>query len=208
MRKIFFSLLLIFICGFNLFAQSSVIKEEEYAVYARVLRHIRSEDLEQTKAKYSFVILDTTFSPNYFSEYKNGKFRNLSKDFVRKNLTSSKLETLFPVKYEYQITSQAEIDELLKIGRNELERVKAEYKLRNVGITDESGFVWQPFYAKYPKANGYYQFSRVGFSSDKKFALVMVEGKGAYWSSNMEYILRKTKGKWTVYQAGGGFSVE
>jgi hypothetical protein len=207
MRKIFSLLFLIFVCSFCLFAQSSVANEE-YAVYARVLRDIRSEDLKQSKTKHSFVILDTTFNPNYFSEYKNGKFRSLSADFKRKSITSSKLNKLFPVKYEYVTTSQSEIDELLKIGTKEYEKVKAEYKLRNLGITDGSGIVWKPFHAKYPKANGYYKFSRVGFSSDKRFALVLVEGQGSYWSSNMEYILRKIKGKWTIHQAGGGFIIE
>jgi len=206
MRKIFSLLFFIFVCSFCLFAQSSETKEE-YAVYARVLRDIRSEDVKQSKAKYSFVILDATFNPDYFSEYKNGKFRSLSTDFRRKNHTSSKLEKMFPVKYEYEMTSQSEIDELLKIGSNEFERVEAEYKLRNMVITSGSSIVWKPFYAKHPKANGYYQFSRVGFSSDRKFALVSVEGKGAYWFSNMEYILRKVKGKWTVYQAAGSFGI-
>lgn len=207
MKKILLSILAILICGFNLFAQSSLTKEE-YAVYARVLRDIRREDLKQSKAKYSFVVLDTTFKPEYFSEYKNGRFKSLSKDFSRKNLIPSKLEKLFPVNYEYEITSQFEIDQLLKIGSTDFERIKAEYKLRNIGITSGSSIVWKPFYAKYPKANGYYRFSRVGFSSNKNFALVSVEGKGSVWSSNIEYILRKTRGKWTIYQSSGGFGIE
>lgn len=206
MRKIFFSLLLISVCSFSLFAQSSPTKEE-YAVYGRVLRDIRLENLKQTKAKYSFVILDDTFKPEHFCEYKIGRFRSLSKDFKRKNLTSSKLEKSFPVSYAYEITSQAQIDELLKIGKKEFERIEAEYKLRNIGITSGSDIIWEPFYAKYPNANGHYRFSRVGFSSDKRFALVSVEGQGGSWSSITEYILKKSKGRWTIYQAGGGFTI-
>lgn len=115
--------MLISVCSFCLFAQSSPTKEE-YAVYGRVLRDIRLENLKQTKAKYSFVILDDTFKPEHFCEYKSGRFRSLSKDFKRKNLTSSKLEKSFPVSYAYEITSQAQIDELLKIGKKNLKELK------------------------------------------------------------------------------------
>lgn len=206
MKKILLSILVMLICGFNLFAQSTVTKEE-YAVYARILRDIHLENLKQIKAKYSFVILDETFKPKHLNEYKNGRFRSLSKDFIQKNLTSSKLEKSFSVNYDYEITSQSEIDKLLKIGEKEFNRIEAEYKLRNVGISSGSTIVWKPFHAKYPNANGYYQLSRVGFSKDKKFALVSVKGEGAYWTSNMDYILRKTRGKWTIYQASGGHGI-
>ena len=198
--------MLIFVCSFSLFAQSSVTKEE-YAVYARVLRYIRLENLEQSKTAFSFVILDDTFKPKDITEYKNGRFRSLSKDFKLKNLTSSKLEKSFPVNYDYEITNQSQIDELLKIGGKEFERIEAEYKLRNIGITDKNSFVWEPFYAKYPNADGYYRFSRVGFSSGKIFALVSVEGQGGFWSSNMECILKKTNGKWIIYQVGSSFGI-
>lgn len=207
MRKILLAIFVIFVCSLISFSQS-VITDEEYAVYGKILRNIRLLDLEQNKVGYSFVILEDTFKPQFTGDYKTNKFGNLTQNFKRNNQTISKLEKLFPVKYEYEIISQSEIDELLKIGRNEFERVKAEYKLRNIGITGGNEIVWHTFHAKHPKAKGYYQFSKVGFSSDKKFALVSVEGKGAYWSSTMEYILKKVKGKWTFYQSGGGFSIE
>lgn len=207
MKKIL-SILVISICSFNLFAQSSLTKEE-YAVYARVLRDIRLEDLKQSKTEFSFVILDdTSFNPNIFDEYTAKRFRGLLRDFKRKNLISSKLEKLFPVKYEYEITNDSEINELLKNGTKEFEKIKAEYKLRNIGIAGGSDIVWKPFYEKYPNTNGYYQLSRVGFSSDKRFALVLVEGKGGSWDSSMQYVLRKVKGKWKVYLSSGSFSVE
>ncbi len=204
--KFLFLISIIFFCGHNLSAQLSVIKEE-YDVYAIVLKDIRIQDIERNKSHYSFVILNNTYKPEYFSEYEKGRFKSLSEDFVKKNSTSAKLEKLFPVSYEYELNSHSEIEDFLKIGGKELEKLKAEAKLRNIGITDGSNIVWKHFYTKYPNANGYYQFSRVGFTTNKRFAFVTVEGTGAYWSSTNEYILKKVREKWIIYFSGGGFKV-
>jgi hypothetical protein len=209
MRKILLSILLVFACSFSFFAQSNVTKED-YTVYSSVLRNIRLEALKESKTKFSFVILDDTSSNlNIFDEYTAKRFRGLLRDFKRKNRTSSKLEKLFRVQYKYEITNQSKIDELLKIGSKEFKRIEAEYKARNIVIGMGIGdIIWEPFYEKYPNANGYYQFSRVGFSADKRFALVLVEGKGGSWDSQMQYILREVKGRWTIYQSSGSFTIE
>lgn len=105
------------------------------------------------------------------------------------------------------MTSRVELDELWKIGEKHLEQAEAEHKLRSVGISDKSAYIWRAFYEKYPNTKGYYQFSRVGFSSGKRVALVSVEGRGSFWNSNTTYFLRKVKGKWAVYGASGGFGI-
>lgn len=208
MRRILFLALIILVCGFNLFAQASITKEE-YAVYAAILRDIRFADAEQSKNEFSFVILYETFQPEFFSHSPTGKFKSLSADFLRKNRRRSKLKKLFPINYEYETILQSEIDELLKIGAKEFERIEAEEKSRNNRIiTEGSGYVWKFFHAKYPNTKGYYQFSRIGFSQNKKFAVAAVEGKGAYWFSTTEYILKKTKGKWIIYSSSGSSGVE
>lgn len=206
MKKIFFSISIIFFCSVNFLSQSNVTKEE-YAVYARILRDIRLGDLKNNKAKYSFVILEDTFKSDSTNEYENKKLRGLTQNFKQKNQTSSKLKKLFPVNYEYEVVGKSEIDEFLKTGEKELESFKTDHNLRKQTIVGGSDITWKPFYENYPNSNGYYQFSRVGFSSDKSFALVFVEGKGASWSSTAEYVLRKVKGKWIIYFSGGGFSI-
>ena len=204
MKKAIFTVLLISFLGFNAFAQSN-LSREEYAIYASILESIYQDNWKQYKTKTSFVILDDTFKPGYEDESDIGKMKGMSKDFNRKNQTSAKIERLFPIKYEYEITSKSKVDELLEIGRKELDRIKEDIKRNNKPqITWGSSIVWKSFDEKYPNSNGYYQFSRVGFSSNKRFALVRVEREASESGDSMFYILRKVKGKWKIYSFGGG----
>ena len=207
MRKIFYSFLLIGVTAISVVAQPRVTKEE-YAVYASVLKSIRSDQLERSKEKYSFVILNNTFRADDFNPFGKRRFRSLSRDFVRKNRVSAKLVKSIPVNYEYTIISRPDVDELLKIGTEDLEKVRAEYARGKVGMAMGYGSsVWKRFYASFPNTNGYYQFSRVGFSPDKKFALVSIEGTGSSWSGADTHILRKNKGKWQIYMSSGSFII-
>lgn len=204
MKKLFFTVLLISILGFNVFAQSNVSREE-YLIYATVLENIYRDAWKENKTKTSFVILDETFNPGYEDESDVVKMKGMSKDFNRKNRTSAKLKRLFPIKYTYEITSKSKVDELLETGRKELDRIKEDIKRNNKPqITWGSTIIWEPFYENYPNSNGYYQFSRIGFSSNKRFALVKVERDASVSGDSIFYILRKTKGNWRIYSSGGG----
>lgn len=202
MKKIIFTVLLICIYGLNLYAQPNASKEE-YKVYASILKDIYSQNLKEYETKSSFVILNETFKPDNFSRYKINRIRGLLRNFKQRNMTSAKLEESFQVNYNCEIISKSKMDALLTIGRNELERIKAEYKSRNIGIAYEDDIVWKPFYEKYPNSNGYYKFSRVGFSSDKRIALVLVKREASDSGDLMQYILKKIKGKWVFYFAYG-----
>jgi hypothetical protein len=209
MKKIVSALLMAGVLSISLLGQSG-LKREEYAAYATVLRDLNNggDGFNKHTKKYSFVILQNTFQAGDSTPFGVRKYRAITKDFKRKNLRSSLLTKSFPTRYKYELISQSEIDELLKIGKVELERIEAEAKLRKVGLGGgRSEIIWKSFYAKYPDAAGYYRFSEIGFSPDRRVALVQIEGVGAQWNSNMTYILKKIRGKWEVYTAGGGFGI-
>ena len=205
MKRAVIAFLLIFSGVCNLFAQTNATREE-YRVYAQILKGIYHENLKVDETKLSVVILEDTLVPDYDVD-ETGKMKGLVKDFNRKNRTSSKLKKIFPTKYQYEIIIESEINELWAIGKIELAKIEAENKSRQIKTQGDSGIVWKPFNEKYPSSEGFYQFSRVGFSTDKRFALVLVEGSGTYWHSNRQYILRKVKNNWRIYSSGGGFSV-
>jgi hypothetical protein len=56
MKKLFSTILLIAFCGFNLFAQSNVSKED-YAVYAAIINNIYAENLKDIKSEFEAVII-------------------------------------------------------------------------------------------------------------------------------------------------------
>lgn len=66
----------------------------------------------------------------------------------------------------------------------------------------DGGGGWDSFYAKFPGAQGIMVFSRVGFSSDKKQALVYV-GNQAHMLGGAGYyvLLRKENGRWVIKDA-------
>jgi hypothetical protein len=208
MKNLIFGFAIFCLCNPPLFAQTR-ITNEEYAVYASVLRHINRENLKEDKIKYSFVILNEILKPNIVGNSQSSKIKGLIKDFKLKNGNPTKLRNLIPVNFIYQIIGKNEIDEFLKIGNQYLEKIEAEYKTRNVEIGfGKSEIIWKPFYEKYPKSDGYYKFSRVGFSTDKRFAMVNIERESGSSGESAEYILSKVKGKWQFYSGSGTIWME
>ncbi|MGI8468178.1 MAG: hypothetical protein ACR2N3_06980 [Pyrinomonadaceae bacterium] len=230
MRKINFTILLIAVSSFNLFAQSKVTKEK-YAVYDAVLNQVGKEQLKSRKENsdkitvVEFVILNQTKTFERETEQNTSKEEikidlklqrtinyfasavrksRTEKDFDLKNLKSSNLENLFPVNYKYNLTTKEEIDKLLQIGAKEFEDSQKKRKAPLIRYGSED---WNHFYKKYPNADGYYQFSRVGFNSNKTFAQVYLEGIGGEWNSNATYILKKVKGRWKIYSEFGGYGI-
>lgn len=202
---IFFALF----CAFsvNLFAQSSITKSD-YEIYGEVLRDIRRTDIENAKKKYSFVILSDTETESFSDgDYKEKKYRGLDRDFKRRNRTPLTFRKIFPVKYKYELVNKPDFEKLLDEGRKETERVEEEQKKENISRVARWSADWKYFYKKYPTANGYYRFSAIGYSRNKRFAVIKIKGEGDSWKSYNEYLFEKIKNKWVIVESGGGFIV-
>lgn len=209
MKKPIFTVLLICIYSFSLFAQSKITKEE-YAVYDAVLKNRYMEILKQFSVKPSFVILADTVKLNFIPsgytnkksllDYSNERLQGYSEDllnkFREKNKSSVNLEKQSPTEYEYNIISRSEIDKLFEEGKKE----QAEYVKKCNPCSWGDGFVWQPLRRKYPNSTGYSKFSRVAFSSDNKSAIVYIDDESAGHGDSMFYILEKADNKWKVYK--------
>lgn len=209
MKKIFVFFAILFVLTVNLFAQSAITKSD-YEIYAEILRDLRREDIRKNKTKFSFVILSITETGTNAPEiYKEKKYAGLNKDFERKNRNPLKFKKVFPVDYKYELIEKPEIESLLSEGRKETQRLKAEEKKSKSSQSDTgwSEADWKYFSEKYPMSNGYYKFSGIGYSRNKRFAVVTIEGKGTYWSGNAEYLFEKIGNKWVIKQAGSGLSV-
>ena len=207
MKKILFTILLICIYCSNPFAQSN-ITGEEYGVYDAVLKSRYMKIHKQQGVKVSFVILEDTvkldFVPSgypkkktlldYSNERINGYSEDLLKDFREKNKFSISLEKQSPTEYQYNIVSKDEIDKLFEEGKKE----QSEYSKKCNPCSWHNGFVWQPLQRKYPNNAGYSKFSRVGFSSDNRFALVYIDTESAGHGDSSFYVLEKADGKWKI----------
>lgn len=209
MKKLIFTVLLISICSFALPAQTRLTKED-YSVYAAILKNIRPDSLKDNTTQIYFVILDTTTVNAYiYDKGKVNKIRGLASNFKQINKFPAKLEDSFPIKQRYEITNISEIRKLLDMGGKEFDEAQQKRKAMGQPIfTDDAITYWKYFDKKYPYGRGYYQFSRVGFSTNKRFAVVSVEftSIGSFYYTT--YVLRKTKERWKVYGSGGYNSIE
>ncbi len=223
--KVIFTILLITFCSLNLFAQLNVTKEE-YAVYASVFDSIYAQGFKRNEYKTSFVILDNTVEPNFIALENNLKnnrasdylyktnpstgltpstFEVLLENFKESNKHSAKLERQFPIDYQYDVITKSEIDQLFDVGKKEYEEILKKSKDPFFG--SKSSFIWQPFYKKYQNSGGYYNLSRVGYSADKKLALVYAGMESGDYGSSTFYILEKVSNKWEIRKNfGSGWS--
>jgi phage pi2 protein 07 len=220
MKKSLFAVLLLCLGSLSLYAQINATKEE-YAVYAFAIGEINRESRRQQQIESSFeirprliessfVILEETLLPPYNPNVDEiRKIKGLGEDFRRKNQTSIRLKKQFPIRFNHKVVSKSEIDELLAVGQVRWNRIDEDEKRSNSEARSccPSDVIWKPFYERYPKAQGYYQFSRVGFSKRRNFALVQVEKITGSSSGIMNYVLRKEAGNWQLYLAFGGGSV-
>jgi hypothetical protein len=204
MRKIAFLIFLIIFCEFNLFAQAK-LTQEEYAVYASVLKVIYRENREAYSNKSEFVFLKETKVDAELELPLSRKYKHLVKDFNRKNSTPGILEKRF-LRGVYSETSylisKAEVEELSEKGRVEAEKIHTKAKLNSSGTYIESpttGCI--PFYQKYPESSGHYTLSRVGFSG--QFAMVQVKGDLCWNGFSRTYILKRINGKWRIETHSG-----
>jgi hypothetical protein len=197
-------------------AFAQLVTTDEYAIYSVVLESIHKEGQE------TFVILNKTeiIEEDKESEaneevevpkkwkvvFKKIKELKIDKDFTEKNKKSVNLQKHFLVKYRHWLVEKGEIDNLLETGRKEAERLKEQHKLKNPKVFQDFS-IWKPFYEKYPQADGYFQFSRIGFNKKRSFALLRIEGEGESWKSLTYYILKKLNKRWKIYTSFGSASV-
>ena len=204
MKKALSTILFLTFCLSALYAQPNVSKEE-YAVYAAILKSIYAENLKDDNLKTSFVILDETFKPDFFDKWQADKFKGLSNDFKRKNQQSVNLKEQLPVKYSYSLLKKIELEKILEKGQVEAEKTKRDFEEKNKGkirlITCD--LPWKYFYESYPKSDGYNNFSRAGFSYNRKFAMVDVKREARCGGSYSTYILKKVGRNWKIYTSYG-----
>lgn len=205
MQKITLLIFLFLFCGFNISAQMK-LAQEEYVVYANVLRVIYKENRETYSNKAQFVFLNETKVDLELDLPSGRKYKNLVNDFNQKNSVPKVIEKKFPrgaYSETYYLASQNEIDELLEKGRTETEKRRLTAKESNPSdyIIIPPTSVWMPFYQKYPESIGLHILSRVGFSG--QFAMVQVKGDHGWNGFTRNYILKKVNGKWRIITFSG-----
>jgi hypothetical protein len=202
MKKLAFTILLILFCASTLVGQARVT-QEEYAVYAAVLRVIYRENRQTYSNKSHFVILKTTQIDPELDLPSGRRYRALVKDFKRMNLNPGVIERRLPngaYSERYYTVTQDEIDELFKRGKIEFDK-RYEVEKSVKGLANPGGTTWGPFYENFPEANGYYSLSRVGF--DGIFAMVQVKREDVGRGFSRIYIMKRVKGKWMVVSSSG-----
>jgi hypothetical protein len=140
MQKIAFLIFLILFCVFNLSAQTK-LTQEEYAIYASVLKVIYKENRETYSNKSEFVIVNETKVDTELELPSDKKYRTLAKAFNRRNLIPGIVEKKFPrgaYSETYYLVSQAEIDDINEKARIEYEKQYAIDKL-NPSIVNPGG---------------------------------------------------------------------
>jgi hypothetical protein len=214
MKKLVFTILLSLICDFNISAQSKATKEE-YEVYAGVFEHI-FQGTKPNEHETFIAVSKSTVEPSwtslegllnynrisddlYGSEIGKAGFENLLRDFKETNKNLASLENEFSIGYKYGLITKNELETLLEQGKKE----NAEYYKKCEPCAFHGNFTWQPFHRKYRNSNGYYSFSRVGFSDDKKFALVFVKLESGDQGFSNFYVLRKSVNKWQIFKFFG-----
>jgi hypothetical protein len=197
MKKIVLTISLILFCAPNLLSQAG-ITQEEYAVYASVLRDIYKDNRQIYSNKSHFVILKNTKIDPELDLTPSKRYKGLVAAFKRANLTSGIIERKFPLgaySETYYLVTKNEIDELFEKGKVEFDK-RYEIEKNQMGLANPGGTTWIPFYEKYPEASGYYSLSRVGFNG--LFAMVQVKRDDIHSGFTRTYILKKVKGKWKI----------
>jgi hypothetical protein len=187
------------------------ITPEEYSIYSVVLQHISREKRRKGVSKLGFVILSETKREILPWDREPRGGRGLRANYRKRNKTSLTLEPEFPANYNISLMSNQELDQLLEKGK--LEAAVAEKEFRKThdqryGYRPGCDTLWRYFYAKLPEGldtYGPYRFTRIGFSTNHRFAFVEIDGTGCSWGYHGSFILIRTKKGWIVHTAGEGF---
>lgn len=219
MKKTILIIAIILLSCLNIFAQA-VLTNEEYAVYAGVIEK-HYENLKPDKSIANLAIIKNTVEPNFagievllqqksltnnwFSESLPDRiirsdFDEAVEDLKEKSSNTTKLEHLFSIQYKYSLITKSDVDILLEEGKKDLGEYFKSCNPCHKGYYS----IWEPFLKKYQNSNGYYSFSRVGFSKNEKLAVVYETSYRGDKYSWMINILKKKSDGWKVTGRSGG----
>ncbi len=160
---------------------------EDYAVYAAVVNDLgKPEDPEEAWKDKEILIVDATTAQNDVKGRKGWGFRSNSKatpgketvaDFEANASSTCPLTESFGNPQSYSIITHAEVDKFFSSKRDG----------------------WGKFYKKYPKAAGFWDFSRPGFDTAHHEALIYLGHYcGSLCGTGHLLFLTKENGQWKV----------
>lgn len=170
---------------------------DEYQIYSIVLRQIYEKNVEEFSGKNEFVFASETAVVGEDIDLKAvRRYRGLIRDFRAKNASPAFLEKKFPFE-NYHIIAQREYEQIIENAVQEDKKNRREhperYKYVAVGGPGPGSIA---FFRKFPDSSGFYTLSRVGFSTDHRQALVVVNAKQGCFGFTKAYLLRKVGGRW------------
>jgi len=102
------------------------------------------------------------------------------------------------------LIDEAELNEGRYRPRMEFKEMQREAETRNVTLMETPTNSWRYFYEKYPDAIALYTLSRVGFTKNREYALVVVSQDAAFTGYTRAYIFRRFKSGWKTIKWQGG----
>lgn len=111
--------------------------------------------------------------------------------YNEKNLKPAKLKRNLKLNKDYTFISQSELNKFLVEGR----KLYDEMDPKPVNELHADMVVWKPFLNTY-KTRGCYSLSRVGFSKDKKFALVLAHFNSGISGDAAYFLFEKINDEW------------
>jgi hypothetical protein len=174
---------------------------DEYAVYNTVMREILNEDKDdESNRAYPVLLLQTKIDDVYLDHAK--PYRGLLRSFHTANAQSMTLDERLTFGKHFLI-DEADLIRYLEQARREIDKMQEEAKTQNVLMMPTPTSYWRPFYEKYPDAIGLYTLSRVGFTTNHEYALVVVSQDAAFTGYTRAYVLRKFKSGWKSIRQHG-----
>jgi hypothetical protein len=172
--------------------RTNSVTTEEHAVYSALLDGIRKSPNDGKEVEL-LVINDRTQGPYKFcfpeeiakwdGRVTDDELKPLFENLIEKNKDSKPLNKNFKVNRKYVLLRAEKLSSIFK--RKDFDS-------------------WVDFYKKYPASSGYITFSRVGFNSDEKKAVIYRETNCGFLCGYGGYILlSKDNGTWKVISGYG-----
>ena len=185
----------------------TAIGKDQYSIYAVVIRDIRDEVRRQEKTTPRIVLLSVTMKADNGLGKDSLLMKGLSRNFAKQNLSAAEVQNKFSVQFQIDLTDKSEIRDLLERGKIEYKKQQAELAKSGKAMASVCSPFWEYFYEKFPNSIEYYQFSRIGFSTNHQFAVVETIGEGSCSNSWWWHWLKRTRHGWVVYRRTFGGSV-
>lgn len=169
-------------------AANCELTADDYAIFTAVVQNLGApEDPEEAWAgKEILIVRETAKTSKGDFAWSGWGMRSISTEKPRKGTIENfrerssvvcAIEAQFADPHQYTLIQQDELDRIFKAG--------------------VPG--WETFYKKYPKAAGYWSFSRPGFNRKIDEAVLYVgHSCGGLCGTGHLFLLRKQEGKWRV----------